>query len=217
VTWHLRESLSYCLIDGTAIFLDLAADRYFRLDETTNDAFLSFIAGEDATRLIPALEAADVIESGGPTRPVASLIPIQPLRRSAAVTTGGFRLGDVAHALLVQKHAERRLASRSLREVVTHLRRVKSKCGAHDIAPGSPAARTLRAFEYAKVLRSAADRCLPRSIALGLCLARIGVRCDVIIGVKLGPFAAHCWVQAEDEVLNDSVEEVARFTPILVV
>jgi hypothetical protein len=117
----------------------------------------------------------------------------------------------------VQKHSERRLAARSLSEAVTQLRRVKSKCGVHEIAPGSPAARILRAFEYAKVLRSAADRCLPRSIALGLCLARIDVSCDVIIGVKLGPFAAHCWVQAGDEVLNDSVEEVARFTPILVV
>ncbi len=217
MTWHLRESLSYCLIDGTAIFLDLDADRYFRLDKAANDAFLSFIAGEDTGRLIQTLEAADVIASTEQASPVATPIPAPPLRRATGVTTGAFRLGDVAHALWVQKHAERRLATRPLSEAVSHLRRKKSECDVQDIAPGSPAARTLRAFEYARVLRSAADRCLPRSIALGLCLARIGVRCDVIIGVKLGPFAAHCWVQAGEEVLNDSVEEVARFTPILVV
>jgi hypothetical protein len=193
--------------------------RYFRLDEAANDAFLCFIAGDEASRLIQTLEASDVIVSAGPAPPVAAPIPLAPLRRAVAVTTGVFRLGDVAHALWVQKHAERRLATRSLSEVVTHLRLVKSRHGDSDfeIAPDTPAARILRAFEYAKVLRSAADRCLPRSIALGLCLARIGVRCDVIIGVKLGPFAAHCWVQAGNEVLNDSVEEVARFTPILIV
>ena len=39
---------------------------------------------------------------------------------------------------------------------------------------------------------------------------------DVVLAVKLGPFAAHCWTQIGDQVLNDTPEEVARFTPILV-
>jgi len=78
-------------------------------------------------------------------------------------------------------------------------------------------ARTIRAFEHARLIRSAADRCLPRSIALALGLAARGCRAHVVIGVKLAPFAAHCWAQAGDEVLNDSAEEVQRYTPILVV
>lgn len=35
--------------------------------------------------------------------------------------------------------------------------------------------------------------------------------------VRTNPFGAHSWAQHEDEVLNDSVEEVLRFTPILIV
>jgi len=75
----------------------------------------------------------------------------------------------------------------------------------------------VRAFEHARVLRSPADKCLPRSLAIALCLARHGVHADVVLAVKLGPFAAHCWAQADGEVLNDTAEEVALYTPILVV
>ena len=67
-----------------------------------------------------------------------------------------------------------------------------------------------------RLLRTAADRCLSRSIALALCLARHHCRANVILGVKLAPFAAHCWAQHGDAVLNDELEEVRRYQPILV-
>ena len=82
---------------------------------------------------------------------------------------------------------------------------------------GRDAARTIRAFEYARLLRTAADRCLPRSIALALCLASDGMRANVVVGVRLAPFGAHCWVQQGGDVLNDSVEEVLCYRPILVI
>lgn len=75
----------------------------------------------------------------------------------------------------------------------------------------------VRAFEYARLLRTAADRCLARSIALAGCLAAIGDRCHVVLGVTCPPFSAHCWAQQGDTVLNDTLEEVQRYTPILVV
>jgi len=31
------------------------------------------------------------------------------------------------------------------------------------------------------------------------------------------PFQAHCWVQFEDHVLNDHLDNVRNFTPILIV
>ena len=76
---------------------------------------------------------------------------------------------------------------------------------------------TVRAFEHARLLRSAADRCLPRSIALKLRLAKLRHRTHLVIGVKDRPFGAHAWVQHGDIVLNDSLEEVRRYTPILII
>jgi hypothetical protein len=85
----------------------------------------------------------------------------------------------------------------------------------HSGDPSTPD-RIVRAFEHARILRTAANRCLPRSIALSIRLASCGTRANVVIAVKLAPFAAHCWSQAGDVVLNDSVEEVQRYTPLLV-
>ncbi|RYM07421.1 lasso peptide biosynthesis B2 protein [Sphingobium cupriresistens] len=42
------------------------------------------------------------------------------------------------------------------------------------------------------------------------------MRPDVVLGVQLGPFSAHCWVQHEDRLVNDRVDMVRTFTPILV-
>ena len=41
----IDPDLSYCLIDGHPLFLDLAGDRYFRLPATTVQAFLAHLDG----------------------------------------------------------------------------------------------------------------------------------------------------------------------------
>jgi hypothetical protein len=40
---------------------------------------------------------------------------------------------------------------------------------------------------------------------------------DWVFGVNADPFEAHCWVQAGNVVLNDTVAWVSGFTPIMVV
>ncbi|GAD58270.1 hypothetical protein MBEBAB_0520 [Brevundimonas abyssalis TAR-001] len=39
----------------------------------------------------------------------------------------------------------------------------------------------------------------------------------MVFGIKLVPFGAHCWVQAGETVLNDTVDNVSEYTPIMVV
>jgi len=58
--------------------------------------------------------------------------------------------------------------------------------------------------------------CLPDSIALRHILQGQGVDAALIIGVRLDPFAAHCWLQSGSMVLNDSCDHVSCFTPILI-
>src|SRR3546814_5791235 len=59
-----------------------------------------------------------------------------------------------------------------------------------------------------------ADQCLARSIAFRRLAFRLGFAPTLVLGVKLDPFAAHCWVQSEDCVANDSLERVRCFPPI---
>lgn len=58
--------------------------------------------------------------------------------------------------------------------------------------------------------------CLHRSFMLLRYLARHGIDCDWVFGVRTWPFAAHCWLMIDDTVLGDELDRVRAFTPILV-
>jgi Transglutaminase-like superfamily len=59
--------------------------------------------------------------------------------------------------------------------------------------------------------------CLFDSLVLSVFLTLRRVPCTLVIGVSTKPFAAHAWVQIGDCVLNDTVEHVQTFAPILAI
>lgn len=197
------DELAWTIIDGTAVFLDIAQDRYFRLPDARNREFVAAQAGRDLD--LPAQPTCF-------PRPAAWTLPETA---SPDIERGPFRLGEIARAIWMQRRIERRLESRSFHWVLLEVRQVVAD--RNFVALGNQGKHVERAFEQARLLRSAADRCLPRSIALALCLAARQRRVHVVLGVKLAPFAAHCWVQDGGAVLNDSLEEVQRYSPILIV
>lgn len=200
-----QPGYAWCMAGDRIVFLDTLRDRYFCLPETANRKLLHRLA----------------IEPGKQWRQPAAL-PRPPSWRPPAgsyleAQSGRFDLGQVARALWVQRRIERRIAARSLRDVLRETRTLIDRCSQNAIPSDPSADRCIRAFAQAKLLRSAADRCLARSIALAVCLASGGVRASVVIGVQLPPFMAHAWTQYDELVLNDSAEEARRFQPILVI
>lgn len=199
------QHLAYCEIDGTLIFLDIAADRYFCLTDAGNHKMHA---------------AIDLPLSGSWHQPSSFPRPADwtaPTKSIPAMHTGRFQIAEVARAIWLQRRIERRLVSTSLAQVLGDVCRITASRKTSRPITDIRASQIIRAFEQAKLLRTAADRCLPRSIALALCLAARGVKVQVVIGVKLAQFGAHCWAQAGDEVLNDSAEEALRHSPILVI
>jgi hypothetical protein len=71
---------------------------------------------------------------------------------------------------------------------------------------------TLQPFFFA-----AKDACLFDALSLSEFLAGYGVFPHWVFGVQSRPFAAHCWLQLDGLVLNDTVDHVKRYTPIMVV
>lgn len=67
------------------------------------------------------------------------------------------------------------------------------------------------------LLFSSSDECMANSLTLSEFLAAHDVFATWVFGVALEPFAAHCWLQSGNVVLNDSPENVRRYTPILAV
>jgi hypothetical protein len=63
---------------------------------------------------------------------------------------------------------------------------------------------------------TATNACLFDSLALAEFLARAGLFPNWIFGVTTEPFAAHCWLQHQNVVINDTPSYVCRYTPIMV-
>lgn len=192
-------------LDGEVIFLDLAGDKYFRLPDDQNaSAIARMMSGDLACWHVP-----DGLS-----------LPREWQEPSAAWHAGdhsAFSLPDVARALWMQRRIERRITSTGFDAVLRSTRSLLNQAGGHTgEVTDAIITRFVRAFDQARLLKTAANRCLPRSIALALVLAGHGVRGTVVIGVRRSPFGAHCWVQSGTVVLNDTLDEVQRFTPLLV-
>lgn len=83
--------------------------------------------------------------------------------------------------------------------------------------PEEAATSVAGAFRRLALYAAPRDRCLSRSLALAHALIDRQVRPELVIGVRLNPFGAHCWVQHGQRLLNESPDQARLFTPILAI
>ncbi len=102
-----------------------------------------------------------------------------------------------------------------LRQVIGFARRLKSRAGPIDRERVTALIATFDALYPWFFTRR--DECLKNSFALLLFLAWYRIVPDWVFGVRAVPFAAHCWLQHEGLVLNDSIQNTASRLPIMVV
>ena len=74
-------------------------------------------------------------------------------------------------------------------------------------------AAALRALVWAPL----PPKCLIRSFVVLRFLHRSGLRARWVLGVRTWPFSAHCWLQADDVVLDDAAERLLVYEPIVAV
>lgn len=221
--YALREHLHYCITGARLVFLDLAADRYFciapHLDEVfrqlldksaTNEAerrILEPLVANSVLRHVPGCDGAIVRDP--PCASCASLLDERlekpPLPLVACALTSCFL-------------ASRQIKARPLFDIVQQiLARKRHLASPAFTASAAKLRAAAAAFDRCTQILAARDKCLPRSLAMVRHLASRGIAADLVFGVTLGPFSAHCWVQVEDWILNDHLEHVQNFTPILAI
>lgn len=195
---------SGCVIADRLIVLDLDASRYF---SALND---------------PA-EPSPIPAPPDHRTEILSWPDDRPPRRNTARVTWVDRArvapGDEGKsanlATLLRLWREERRAARTLRAGIAAgiAALAATSRGEHD----ERAQRALIAASWrSRRLWSAEDRCLPRSIALARLLRQAGSDAKLVIGVMANPFAAHAWVQDGDVAVNDTLDHVLLFAPILV-
>lgn len=210
----LARRVHAAVIEDDVVLLDVLGDRYFCLPSAAGLPGADWRAGRPGRdeALIAELREAGLVEDGPSVARPAWLV-----RPTAEAAIGGaVRLRDVAR-LVVEA-------------VVDYLFQFRGKSFAillEAAACGRPAnveacvtpellaevARLRHALRFAPVPR----KCLTQSFLLLRLLRRRGHDATWVIAVRVWPFAAHCWLQVGETVLDEHWERLDAFEPILAV
>lgn len=236
--YWIAQHVHLCVTDNYAVLLDLRRDKYIGVPREHMPALAASVVGWPATPQSNTLpdnapsRSADVLlnkmlstgmlttdpTAGKDARPLVMSSPQfaaieADLERRPQITAQ-----NVWQVMAAAATAKALLKWRPIEAVVARVKKRKElRCAAGEF--DLDAARPLvEAFVYLRPLFfTTKDECLFDSLVLVELLARHDLFPDWIIGVSTNPFKAHSWVHANDRVLNDQPERVARFTPILAV
>jgi hypothetical protein len=215
----LRAGITYCDAGGRLVFLDVHADRYFCLAPEAEAAFRQLTAHPGASEAVPPA----LLNSGMLVRTRGAEVP-RPfsLASRAEDSLLDMPLGRASSAELLAALSRLALANLALRRrglcrSLERLTAAKASCASARLDIPRTLQGPAAAFETSARLVRSHDQCLPRSIALARHCAARGLAAELVIGVRLRPFAAHAWVQAGPWLLNDRLDTVRTYTPILAV
>lgn len=217
--YRLHDDLSFCRVDDGLIFLDVGHDRYFRLPPHLERALINYLEQDAASDITPLVERQILTDAAAqPGHEPVSALPV-PTRSAIErpIQLHGTRILAALEVLVIVSTVRRQLKQRPLKDVLAALMAAR-----HRGRPQPPEEDEARLIETIDTFRRARPYvpiepvCLLDSIALTHFLARRGLRVHIVFGVTAEPFSAHCWVQAADMVLNDTVGHATSYTQIRV-
>jgi len=212
---HLAPHIAVADFGDRAVILDIWSDRY-RLVGARKAAALAAIIGDQPIDDQEALEAIRLEGMLGRTdeRPDCRPSLPQPVRSAlemASADAAAFSIMSVARATL---EASVRLKATSLRSVLAWAQRHRRRAGT-GAASGETIIALAQSFDRLRTRIPLERICLRDSLALHTLLRGRGADCALVFGVRLDPFGAHCWVQAGEIILSDTLGAVRQMRTIL--
>ena len=223
--YRLRDGLSFCVVDGHPIFLDISGDRYFMLPATLEHAFIAYAEGRDssASSLRALLERRILLPSGHFERrcQTSSAKPATCSAMEDQMLDEGVSVREYLEVLAIVCKVRNRLRRKSLyvllNDLATHRRsKVGPSAAASHKSIDADVVAAANQFHRARKWVPLGTTCLLDSLSLVTYLANRHLPADLVFGVTLSPFSAHCWVQFRHIVLNETVTGAAAHTQILV-
>ncbi|WP_168075243.1 lasso peptide biosynthesis B2 protein [Caulobacter sp. SSI4214] len=205
---YLAKDVHAVVIDEDVVLLDASTDMYFCI--TDGARHLAFTPSGDVLARDPsALD--DLVEAGllSPRSTVRPSLPPRPTRSMwppRATASVGPRL---LAALQATFRARRGLADLSFLDLIG------SGTPSTPIASVSDLSADLAGFERLRPWLPIDGECLSRSYHLRLFLRARGHDPRWVFGVRVWPFMAHCWLQVGDMALDDDLERLVAYHPIM--
>jgi hypothetical protein len=237
--FRLASDVYACRAGGHVVILDLRRDQYLGFNASDAEGLEDLIdgwptglpdrsaGGASGAQLLDELRGLGLIDARGGF-PASYRSP--DIMKAATPLLDGYgdedcTVGaiDAWHTLRASLTAAALLRWRGLDKIVTRARRRRLAAERSGFPQRFPSDRIdhVRAkvsafFRLRPFFVTNQNPCLFDAIALGEFLAAYGVFPTWVFGVRVNPFAAHCWLQEGDVVLTDTPDNVGEFTPILV-
>lgn len=220
----LRDNLSFCRVGERLVFLDVASDRYFHLPCSMEQALVAYLdgagcPGPNISELVERtilVEQADTVIGSRPSIKAAGRSAVE-----ASLQPRNLRVSELMEVFAIVLITRMNLKISTLKNILDGLAADRHIKTARTKPPAEISERHLAdaaaVFRRARLYVPIEMRCLLDSIAMARFLLRRRIYTHVVFGIALDPFSAHCWVQADDLVLNDTVGNVTSHTPIRVV
>lgn len=216
--YSLRTDLYACIANERVVLLDLVNDRYFALPAPADAAMQDWLNGRvtEPTAFTSLVERGFLIPT--PNLNSHPPIPTKPARFDRALEQQTIGCLPPLAPILAQLQTKRALKLRSLHHLIAEIRTRKAGNRDRSLPGNHPTAeRAVTRYAASRRFISAQDECLRWSIAMVRYLGQRHFYPDLVLGVRMMPFAAHAWVQDGETVLSDTAEYVSAYTPILVV
>jgi hypothetical protein len=233
-TYSLSHHAFLCVAQRYCVFLDIRSDRYFAVQREEIEALGPWLEGwtiSNARTDVPsrpsdsaARIASELSRRGILTTLSRDAKPVQPetIVPPTVNVTAHVNLPGTATLL---RHGVNFLSS--VVRVRRHFKKHSLESMTHNIAARRYSAggrcrvdirREISLVSVFNLLRSCYARpyvCLFDSVCLLEFLAQYALFPRLVFGVNAEPFQAHCWLQEDRMVLNDTVERVSAYTPIM--
>lgn len=213
--YGLAPGISFCEYGERVVVLDARRDRYKQLGAAGAQALRRLAQGQDVDPdAFDRLLRLGVLSNQTDRQPLA-VVNLPVVTRSfleEQTAEEKAPLCEVAWGLACACWAVKRRAFASLLDDISGERRLAGATSRDHAALRAAAA----SFERRRRLIPVEPVCLPDSLALLRFLHRRSLDADFVLGIRLDPFGAHCWLQAGDVVLNDAVDNVQTFSAIRV-
>lgn len=215
MSYAFAPGVHACLADGRLVVLNLAADRYLMLPPAMDASIRRLLDGEPESPRDRLLHQR--LCTGGlvlqPAHGQCLTLCEAALPSRSLLDEGWSHASpwDVAIAALGVVQARTALRLGGLQRSLGRIATITPPA----LEDHTRAVALASAFLDLRLAIRSLDRCLPLSIALAADAKRRHAGVRLVLGVKCNPFGAHAWVQLGPSVLNDRLDAVRAFTPIL--
>jgi hypothetical protein len=246
IRYRLAPSVHACRLRGHVVLLDVRRDEYLGIDAADSHGFASLIDGwpvpdpagfepvltdtVGATALLEMLEKGIVQARGArpqrhgrwPARETTVTLPApaEALIEGYSSDSSHIRFALAARFVAASLSARALLRCRTLEYVVGRVRARNRRASERVRDPIDLERLRICVGSFRRlcpVLFTTQKACLFDSLALSEFLAGYRYFPRWVFGVAADPFAAHCWLQQDAVVVNDTPDHVGRFTPIMIV